>query len=183
MKKITYFAVCLAMLTLGSCGGGENKKTGSNDSLSAKAVRGPVPELNEHREMNYDKRLGGHDYKITISIDADKSLPIVKDQSGAEYIDNTVTVSITRDGEDFFLEKFTKEAFADYLSEEANAGYILNGMNFYEEKTSGGHICLSAQVGEPGVGEGPAFIVDIPTGGGACSILRDSEQDTNGQLR
>lgn len=56
-------------------------------------------------------------------------------------------------------------------------------MNFYEEKTSGGHICLSAQVGEPGVGEGPAFIVDIPTGGGACSILRDSEQDTNGQLR
>ena len=181
MKKISYLTVVALLALCGCGGGGEQKEEAVRDSVKTEAADVPVAELSEHYEITRDARLGDHNYKITINIDADHSLPTVKDQNGREYFDNKVSVRITRDGADFFSRVFTKDSFADFIPAKALAGYILNGMNFYEEKSTARRLCLTAQVGEPGAGEGPAFIVEVPAAGGACSIVVDREQDTNGQ--
>lgn len=181
MKKVSYVAGA-ALMALCSCGGGGGQKPeAAPDTVKAVAQEVPVAEMSEHYEITRDATLGEHAYKITINIDADRDLPTVKDQNGREYLDNKVSVRITRDGADFFSRTFTKDSFADFIPAKALGGYILNGMNFYEEKSTARRLCLTAQVGEPGAGEGPAFIVEVPTGGGACSIVVDREQDSNGE--
>ena len=54
-------------------------------------------------------------------------------------------------------------------------------MAFDQENSSAATLRFGAQIGQPGIEEGPAFIVEIPTGGGACSIVRDMRQDTMGE--
>ena len=54
-------------------------------------------------------------------------------------------------------------------------------MAFDQENSSAATLRFGAQIGQPGIEEGPAFIVEIPAGGGACSIVRDMRQDTMGE--
>lgn len=177
-KTLLLVAIAATLLTTGC--GNEKKTTDQRDTISTPTTKGPLPADNE-LTRNYTAQLGGHTYAITIHRAPNESLPTVKDALDQEFYDNSVDVAITRDGETFFTKTFTKEAFEDYLESADRTSTVLLGMAYDEEKSGGSHLCLAAQVGQPGTGEGPAFTIDIPTTGDAYSILRDTQQDTNAE--
>ncbi|MCI6725083.1 MAG: DUF4738 domain-containing protein, partial [Bacteroidales bacterium] len=111
---------------------------------------------------------------------ADQQLPVVTDEVGKQYYDNRVQVDITADGKPFYSHAFTREAFAGFATEQETVGCVLLGMAFDSERSDAHALRLGAQIGQVGIEEGPAFIVEIPLDGGAASIVRDKQQDTTG---
>jgi len=177
MQKVLILTALAAALLVQGCSS-DKKPEAKRIAVDTAKPKAPMPADNE-LTRDYTATLGANTYTITIHRTPDKSLPTVKDALDQEFFDNSVAVTITRGGEAFFSKTFTKEAFEDYLGSADRTGSILLGMAYDEEKSSRGHLCLAAQVGQPGTGEGPALTVDIPTAGGAYSILHDTQQDTN----
>ncbi len=181
MKRILIPGLLLACC--GTIGCGNEKPSEPEKDTVAQAevkVQGPLPAASE-LENKDAVTLAGRKYGISVRRFPDKNLPTVKDQLDQEFYDNSVEVAVTRDGEAFFSHTFTKETFGKYLTPADRSGAILMGMAYDEEKSTAKRICLAAQVGQPGTGEGPAFTVEIPLSGAAFTIERDLRQDTNGE--
>lgn len=180
MNKILLIAAALTCLLGTSCGGDKSTKPQEETTTSPKA-KGPLAD--NELKRNYKAALGGKTFDITISRRPAKDRPTVKDELDQTFYDNVVDVTVTCDAQPYFSKTFTKEAFEDYLSPADRQSTIFMGMAFDEEKSDGRHICLAAQIGKPGTGEGPAFTIEIPTSGSGStySILRDTQQDTNAQ--
>lgn len=182
MKK-SIFIISLGISALAltaSCGNKENR-AGTNADSTAQASASAPRESEGNMDRTYTAKLGGESYEITISRKTDRSLPTVKDDLDYEFYDNSVTVSVRRNGEDFYSKTFTKEAFKGFLEDGDYDKCVLNGMAYDEDKSSGGHICIAAMVGQPGLGEGHAFTLDIPTDGSTASIVKaEQQQDAEG---
>ncbi len=168
-----------AFFALYSCNGGK-KDNPQKDSTSAGTIaKGPIPADDEMTRTNTIS-FGGHEYKITVRRYPDKEQPTVKDQLDQEFFDNSVEVTITKDGEAFISETFHKKDFEENIPAEDRTGYILLGMAFDAEKTNNDHFFLAAQLGQPG-GEGPSsFSVDFPvSGNGTYRITTNTQADMN----
>ena len=161
-----------------SCGGNKNdKEVAATDTVQqAQAIEKPYADSPSTYAQSV--KLGGHEFIISITRKADPSLPVVEDELGKKFYANRVEVNITTEGRDFFHKSYTREAFEDFLSKEELQGTVLLGMAYDSDKSDAHAIRLGAQVGQVGIGEGPAFTVEIPVDGGASSIVRDKNQDT-----
>ncbi|MGN1242568.1 MAG: DUF4738 domain-containing protein [Alloprevotella sp.] len=179
MKNLFKTSLIAAALMLAACGGKQEAKTETQDNAAVEAPARPHADNDLNRE--YVATLGGHRFEINIKRTADTELPTVSDELGGTFYDNRVEITATRDGEDLFTKQFTKSDFADFVSAADSKGCVLLGMAFDQENSSATTLRFGAQIGQPGIEEGPAFIVEIPTGGGACSIVRDMRQDTMGE--
>ncbi len=176
MKKGAWLAgVTLAAALAAGCGG--KTSDGSNDGKDT-VEAAAKPFSDPGMKMEYTARLGGKDYSVTVKRAADPSQPVVEDELGREYYDNRVTVTILRDGAPFSETTYTKDSFRDFLTAADSKGTVLLGMAFDADGSDGHAIRLTAQVGQPGIEEGPGFIVEMPLAGGPASILRDKRQDT-----
>lgn len=179
IKKISVLGAC-AIFMLSSCG--EKKSNVNVEALQTEqqqAVAG-TPYAESELKNTSTAKLGGRTYQITVERRADTSLPVVTDELGNRFYDNRVEVSILRDGQSFLQRSYTKDAFSDFLSASDKQGTVLLGMAFDADRSDARAIRLGAQIGQVGVEEGPAFIVEIPLSGAASSIVRDSNQDTTG---
>ena len=179
IMKISVLGAC-AIFMLSSCGEKKsNVKEEAQQTEQQQAVAG-TPYAEPELKNSSTAKLGGRTYQITVERRADTSLPVVTDELGNRFYDNRVEVSILRDGQPFFKRSYTKDAFSDFLSASDKQGTVLLGMAFDADRSDSRVIRLGAQIGQVGVEEGPAFVVEIPLGGGAPSIVRDSNQDTTG---
>ena len=179
IKKISVLGAC-AIFMLSSCG--EKKSNVNVEALQTEqqqAVAG-TPYAEPELKNSSTAKLGGGTYQITVERRSDTSLPVVTDELGNRFYDNRVEVSILHDGQPFFKRSYTKDAFSDFLSASDKQGTVLLGMAFDADRSDSRVIRLGAQIGQVGVEGGPAFVVEIPLGGGAPSIVRDSNQDTTG---
>lgn len=178
MKKKNLLLLLLTAALSVSCGGDKKDNDRAAQTSEQAETKGPQ-DADKPLNRTYTATIGGKSYEISVNRSPDHELPTVKDQLDQEFYDNSVRVSITNGGNEIFARTFTKEAFADYLSEADKNGMVLLGMAYDEEKTTGSRICLAAQIGQPGMGEGPAFTIEISADGSSCSIVRDMQQDTN----
>lgn len=179
MKKNIISIFTLICLLVCSC---NSEKKGETHTSTETTVQTSKPmDAEKKLKRNYTVDIDGNHYNIIIERYPDHSLPTVKDQLEQEFYDNSVKILITRNNQEFFSKIFKKEAFIDYMSEEYKNGSILLGMAFDKEKTNKNKICIAAQLGQPGTGEGPAFTVEIITSDASCSIIRDLQQDTNAE--
>lgn len=177
MKK-SIFIISLGISALAltsSCGNKDNKAGINADSLSQNSTSTPR-ESEGDMQRTYSAKLQGDNYEITISRKTDKRLPTVKDDLDYEFYDNSVTVRIDCNGKEFYSKTFTKEAFKGFLPNADYEKCVLNGMAYDEDNSGGGDICIAAMVGQPGLGEGHAFTLEIPTDGSATSIVRAEQQ-------
>lgn len=176
-------SVCPFLLAalLTACGEKKSEPAAQAPAVSGQSAEADAPYSDPVQENRTTVTLGGSKYEVTVRREPDKDLPVVQDEFGGKYCDNRVSVTVTRDGAEFFSKSFTKEAFADFLTEAETKGTVLLGMAFDGVKTDSRAICLGAQVGEAGIGEGALFSVEIPLNGGALSIVRDMGQDTAGE--
>ncbi len=177
MKKALFITAACLSLMLTACGGSEEKKSAPADSASVSAAHGPIPADNDLTRTSTVKQQGQTFY-VEIRRYVDKQLPTVKDELGQDFYDNSVEVTIQHEGTQFFRHTFSKEDFAEFLSEEERRTYVFLGMAYDDRKAEGRDLCLAAQLGQPGTGEGPAFTIEIPIDGGAFSIVRDTQQET-----
>lgn len=169
----------LFVMQFTACGDKKNNNANDDaDSVQVSASQGPHAD-NAHRHT-YTAVLKGKHYDITIDRQPDRSLPLVSDEMGRQYVDNSVEVIIACEGKLVRSKTFTKRAFAAFLSGKEKQGTVLLGMAYDAERSNSNHICLGAQIGQVGIEEGPAFTIEIPLDGSAISILRDNNQDTTG---
>lgn len=174
MNKNFGWAIFFTFGLFCSCGNGADKNAANKDTTTTVSAQDePIAEMQQSVKTNF--KLDGHEYAVSINRNPDKSLPLVVDEFDQKFYDNSVEIIINRDGLNFFNKKFTKEAFADFLPENFVQANLLLGMNCDTARCENKRLCFTAQVGQ--AGEGPAFLVLIPTDGGPVSILRDEQQE------
>lgn len=131
MKKQLYTGLVLMAMTLISCTG--NKDTANSpetrvlkpDSIDAKGVlRMQVSKTDQ--SITYK----GGEYKSFIHRIPSDSLPRVKDEQGNVFVDNKITLRLTRGNQKVFSRTFTKQSFSSLLSGEFMKNAILEGMVF-----------------------------------------------------
>ena len=144
----TLLIASVAALVFASCG----EKKQSNDIITkkpeVKAPSQPV-RMQDYSHKEEVEWLGGQ-YVVDIKRSADKSMPVISDDAGGRYYDNTITVKVTRpDGTEFFNRTFTKadfkaEAGSEYVEKNALLGRVF-------DRVDGDYLVFAASVGAPDV--------------------------------
>ncbi len=123
----------LAGLTLGLAACKSEKKPQVEDIIAptyeAPKLSPPI-RLQESMTTN-EFKLGGETVKYTIVRSANDSLPMVQDNIGQEFVDNTISLAVTKaGGESIFKRTFTKGDFNAHLTDEFRRSAILDGIAF-----------------------------------------------------
>lgn len=158
-----------------ACGGGGAQASADADSSAVAPVAPKGPKASVSPQTNtYDATIGAHKYVVSMVRSVDSIAPTVDDGFDQRYYDNLVAVTISRDGQPVFTHTFGKDTFADYLDDGQKQSMVLLGMAYDDELSGASSLVLTAQVGEPCVGEGPAFLVRVPVGSQTFRIERDT---------
>ena len=165
---------CLA-LTLMACGG----KKKSNDIITER-VELPKPQepvrLQSYSDSK-DIQWIGRTYHLNINRQPSDSLPMVKDETGQQFVDNYITLVVSRqDGSQFYSHKFTKKDFDRYLDDDYRNTGILEGLVY--DKVDGDWIEFAASVSHPQTDEYIPLVVRLSRMG-ELSIKRDTQMDTS----
>ncbi len=73
------------------------------------------------------------DYVVTLSREPATAKAHLVDERGQEYVDNRITLSVTRsDGSVFLKKEFSKESFASYLNDDFRKNGSLETIAFHE---------------------------------------------------
>ena len=142
----------------------------------AKAVKKTVQKVGDYVQTRKVEWLGAV-YAVTVERTADTSLPLVEDESGNKFYDNTITVTIKRqDNSTFFSRTFTKSAFASSLGTEGSKGVLLG---IVLDRAQASTLYFAASVGSPDKtsDEYVPLVMSIDRNGNV-SIKRDSKLDT-----
>lgn len=145
MNRISLYIIVLAILTLSSCKKKEEQKDIIVPAPVEEVVSGPqkMSETRQRHEVEWQ----GDKYVITIVRSADDSLPLVSDESGQEYYDNTINLVIQReDSTTFFKRTFKK---ADFVSYARGSGMEKTGalLGIVYDKMENGRLVFATSIG------------------------------------
>lgn len=181
MKKNVWSV--LFWLSVGLMASCSTEKKEQNDSaLNVETQNTEMQKEAEQTELKqtYTAEFGNRHYDIHMKRTSAVDLPKVVDEFGTESYDNRVEIILSSEGKALYEKSFTKENFLPYLKENEKKETILLGMAYDASHSDSKSFCFGAQIGLPGVEEGPAFRVFINMNNGAVTIERDIEQDTTG---
>lgn len=170
--KISYLIMAGSLaLALASCSEKKQSDVIIVENYEAPEPSGPI-KMDKYSDTNTISWLGAK-YTYDISRTPCDSLPKVKDEDGQKYVDNSVTLTISRSDGSVFLEKtFTKNAFKGALTSNMNKNGILDGFVFH--KVDGDALLFAASVSYPQSDESIPIIMRINRMGN-ISVTRDSE--------
>lgn len=148
MKKIVYSFSLFAVIFLASCSNKEQKQDDGRQAFQIDSITTPGVQRMQVSNSENDVKLRGKDYHISIRRVPSDSLSSVKDQAGDLFVDNQITLLITRNkGEKVFSKTFTKHSFSSLVDGDFLSKAILEGMVF--DKISENGIVLAASVSFP----------------------------------
>ena len=178
MKKLsTILTLCVAGFILTGC---HQKKEDSN-IIAQKAVKKvpSAPVRMQDYTQTKEVEFAGTRLSCVIKRTPNDSLPMVTDENGQKYVDNIISLTVTRaDGSTFLKRTFTKKSFDECLDEDYRATGILEGFVFYHIED--GYLCFAASVCHPqNDDEFIPLVVKVSATGGV-TIARDTQIDTNG---
>ncbi len=139
MKKVLYMLIGAVVLSVSACGGKKsNGEDGTltvfQDSTDAKGNQRMQASKAEQKFM-----YKGKEYVSFVSRTPDESLPLVKNESGEKFVDNSISLRLTRGSEMVFSKTFTKNDFASLVGSDFLSKSILEGI-VYNKTTSQGII-------------------------------------------
>lgn len=177
MKRLFQILTFVAVASL-LTGCSEKKKT---DDIIATKQEPPKPQgpvrMQDYTQVK-DVQWLGKNYQVEVKRTPDDSLRMVKDEYGQKFVDNRITLRITRaDGSSFFSRSFTKAAFEAYLNKDYWETGILEGFVF--DKVEGNNLFFAASVCHPQTDEYIPLIVSV-NNNGEVGIRPDTSLDTNG---
>jgi hypothetical protein len=178
MKKWIPIFVAAGALALTAC---KEKKQSDDIIISKQEVRkpsGPV-SMQDYADTKNVDWMGGK-YEVAISRQSSGSLPMVTDDDGQKYVDNRISLKISRqDGSVFYEKEWTKDDSASYLDESYKKGGILEAMIF--DHVQGTEMRFAVSVCKPESGDEFIPLVLTVNSTKGIAIRRDSSIDTNGE--
>lgn len=174
-KQLTILAlVGLSMLT----GCNEKKKTQDFIAPPVEAPKAQAPIRMQPYHGFSEVQWLGKEYKVEINRAPSDSLPMVKDETGQQFVDNRISLVVRRaDGSVAIQRVFTKAMFEGYVDANYRKGGILEGFVF--DEVDGQQLKFAASVSLPQTDEYIPLVVKIDNFGNV-KIERDSEMDTSG---
>ena len=165
---------CL-VITMIACGGKKRSDDIITEQMDEPKLQEPV-RLQPYTD-DRDIQWIGRGYHIAIHRESSDSLPMVKDEIGQQFVDNVITLSVSRqDGSVFYSHRFTKKDFDRYIDDDYRKTGILEGLVF--DKTDGDWLEFAASVSHPQTDEYIPLVVRLSRMG-EIVVKRDSEMDTN----
>jgi hypothetical protein len=160
-----------------------SQKKKSDDIIAEKIeqpkAQGPV-RLQPYTDSR-DVQWIGRTYHIAINRQPSDSLPMVKDEIGQQFVDNVISLEVSRgDGSVFYSHTFTKKDFDRYLDNDYRNTGILEGLVY--DKMEGNHLFFAASVGHPQTDEYIPMVVTV-SNLGDVGIKLDNLLDTTGEER
>ena len=179
MTKSLFMVIATGMLlSLAACG--EKKKSTDIITQRVETVTPQAPERMQEYNDSRNVAWIGKQYQVTVHRQPGDSLSMVKDETGQKFIDNVISVSVTRaDGSVFFSRKFTKSDFLQYLDDDYSKTGILEGLVF--DKAEGDFLEFAASVSHPHTDEYIPLVVKLSRMG-EVTIQRDTQMDTTGDM-
>ena len=177
MYKKLLIAAAAVVLMLTAC---KEKKSSQDIIVSKPEVFKPeAPISMQERHDNVEVRWQNDLYTISIDRTPQDSLPMVKDEIGQQYVDNSIRLTVNRaDGSVFFGRTVTKGSFASYHDDNFRRTGILEALVF--DEVDDGKLEFAVSISRPQADD--EFIpleMKIDRNGGIV-IKRDEHMDTNG---
>lgn len=178
MRKIIIFtALALAATAVTGCS--EKKKSDTIIATKTVEKKPSAPIRMQEYDQNRDMQWNGSRVNSHIRRTPNDSLKMVKDETGQQFVDNTISLTITRaDGSVFFKKTFTKATFDQYLDDDYRNTGILEGLVF--DKAEGKNLRYAASVSHPQTDEYIPLVVLISPNG-TMTIERDTQLDTSAE--
>ena len=175
MKQLLpIIAVILLVGTIASCSSKKQREDIITTKYEKPAPQGPI-RTDDYKDTTQFRWLD-RDYTCTIERMADDSLPMVKDETGQQFVDNRVRVVITRaDGSKFFDKEFTKVSFDSYINEDYRKTGILEGFVF--DRVENSEVRFACSVSRPQSDEFIPLILSVNRMGN-IDIKQDTRIDT-----
>ena len=175
MKQLLpIIAVILLVGTIASCSSKKQREDIITTKYEKPAPQGPI-RTDDYKDTKKFRWLD-RDYMCTIERMADDSLPMVKDETGQQFVDNRVRVVITRaDGSKFFDKEFTKVSFDSYINEDYRKTGILEGFVF--DRVENSEVRFACSVSRPQSDEFIPLILSVNRMGN-IDIKQDTRIDT-----
>lgn len=151
MNKLILSALLASALAFSACGG-KKEETRTQAQIERENVRRDQDERNEiirfaHTNHTDSVSYNGHRYSYTIERQASDSLGIVTDAEGFRTVNNSITLSVRRDGARIFSHTYTRGAFKIGISDEDFSHYVLMNMVFDRMTPSGPRFAVTVGVG------------------------------------
>ena len=176
MKRLLpLLAFALLLTCMLSCSSKKKRDDIITTKYEKPAPQGPIRTDNykDSKPFKWQDR----DYVCTIERIADDSLPMVKDETGQQFVDNRVKVVISRaDGSVFFNREFTKATFSSYIDDDFRETGILEGFVF--DKVEPNEVRFACSVSLPQSDEYIPLILAV-TRNGNIAITKDTRLDTD----
>ncbi|MEG2514695.1 MAG: DUF4738 domain-containing protein [Bacteroidaceae bacterium] len=130
MKKNQLLILAALMFVNIACSNKNDKQT-DGQAVQADSLMAGKPQRMQPSTAEQTVQLKGKDYHLFVQRLPCDSLPKVKDENNGVFVDNQITLRITRGkGEKVFAKTFTKRHFASFLEEEFLSKSILEGIVF-----------------------------------------------------
>ena len=157
--SFSHFLICsfslLLILSFSACTGKE-KKTEGWVAPEHEVVTRQMPKL----QLTDSVKSSGHLYVYSILRTPCDSLDKVKDDMDDLYLDNTIRLTLRRDGAVFFDRTFTKATFAGSIDKAFYHNAILDGIRFLRAEEGQG-LVFSFAVSYPDSDMSVPFIMTI----------------------
>lgn len=150
----------------------DDKKIFQIDSVSETGVQRMQASRSEQ-----NIKMGNKNYHLFIQRIPADSLPHVKNDMGDTYVDNTITLRITRDkGEKVLSKTFTKHSFSSIVADNFLPQFILEGMVF--DKTTPQGIVLAASLSVPQTDLYIPISITVASDGKMTIVKEDEIEET-----
>lgn len=183
MKKNIFLLLCLISLcAIVACSDKKQSQTIITHKPKKEQAR-PVQKIGDYKDSTF-VTWNNEVYKVVIIRKADNQLPIVKDDNGIKFYDNSITVKIAKraNGQVIFEHVFTKSDFAKYLDESFKQENVLQGVVFDEIEDNNLLLVGSVGAGDKSNDEFVPFKIKISKGGTMTieksSKMEDADEDT-----
>lgn len=177
MRKLPFILLsCLLLASMVGCQDKPKNEVIITKMPPKRAVNKDTLRVGDYSQSR-DVEWVGATYTVEVNRQADSSLPIVRDDNGQRYFDNTILVRVYRqDGSVFFNRQFTKKDFDAYVDEPYRKNGVLLGIVL--DKAEGDFIYMAASVGSPDKSsdEFVPLVVKISRMG-SVSISKDTQLD------
>ncbi|MDY5813599.1 MAG: DUF4738 domain-containing protein [Bacteroides sp.] len=163
------WALCICCLVLGACAGkGEDKskkKLTQLDSITQSGV-----EYMQPSKADTTLQLGGTTLRSQVERRPEADLPQVKGTQGEAYMDNSITLTLSRGGNTLLVRRFVKADFASVVDAEFLKQSILEGLVFDRVEPRG--LRYAGSVCYPGTDLYMPFAIWVSADGRNVSLQR-----------
>lgn len=177
-KRIIPVVAALGLMVLTGC----KEKKQTQDIIATKQeevkLQDPIRMQEYRQEQTVD--WNGRSYRVAVVRTPVDSLPMVQDEVGQKYVDNRISLTITRQDQTVLLSKqFTKASFHSYLNDDYRQKGVLEAMVF--DEVDDGELEFAVSVAHPQSEDEYIPLKLSVRADGGISIKRDSDLDTHGE--